>query len=42
MIETRIYKCEYCGAEFDDEYEAKISLNSMTMIIHSAILMKMT
>ena len=21
MIETRIYKCEYCGAEFDDEYE---------------------
>ena len=22
MIETRIYKCEYCGAEFDDEYEA--------------------
>jgi hypothetical protein len=22
MIETMIYKCEYCGAEFDDEYEA--------------------
>ena len=22
MSETRIYKCEYCGAEFDDEYEA--------------------
>ena len=22
MIETSIYKCEYCGAEFDDEYEA--------------------
>lgn len=22
MIETRTYKCEYCGAEFDDEYEA--------------------
>ena len=22
LIETRIYKCEYCGAEFDDEYEA--------------------
>ena len=22
MIETRVYKCEYCGAEFDDEYEA--------------------
>lgn len=22
MIETRIYKCEYCGAEFDNEYEA--------------------
>lgn len=22
MIETKIYKCEYCGAEFDDEYEA--------------------
>lgn len=22
MIETRIYKCEYCDAEFDDEYEA--------------------
>ena len=22
MIETRIYKCEYCGAEFDDWYEA--------------------
>lgn len=22
MIETRIYKCEYCGAEFYDEYEA--------------------
>ena len=22
MIETRMYKCEYCGAEFDDEYEA--------------------
>ncbi len=22
MIETRIYKCEYCGAEFDDEHEA--------------------
>ncbi len=22
MIETRIYKCEYCGAEFDDEYDA--------------------
>ena len=22
MIETRIYKCEYCGAEFDDKYEA--------------------
>ena len=22
MIETRAYKCEYCGAEFDDEYEA--------------------
>lgn len=22
MVETRIYKCEYCGAEFDDEYEA--------------------
>lgn len=22
MIETRIYKCEYCGEEFDDEYEA--------------------
>lgn len=21
MIETTIYKCEYCGAEFDDEYE---------------------
>ncbi len=21
MIETRVYKCEYCGAEFDDEYE---------------------
>lgn len=23
MIETTIYKCEYCGAEFDDEYEAQ-------------------
>ena len=23
MIETRIYKCEYCGAEFDDSYEVK-------------------
>ena len=22
MIGTTIYKCEYCGAEFDDEYEA--------------------
>lgn len=22
MIETTIYKCEYCGAEFNDEYEA--------------------
>ena len=22
MIETRVYKCEYCDAEFDDEYEA--------------------
>ena len=22
MIETRIYKCKYCGAECDDEYEA--------------------
>ena len=22
MIETRIYKCEYCGAEFDDEHKA--------------------
>ncbi len=22
MIETTIYKCECCGAEFDDEYEA--------------------
>lgn len=22
MIETTIYKCEYCGTEFDDEYEA--------------------
>ena len=22
MIETRIYKCEYCGAEFDDWYTA--------------------
>ena len=22
MIETTIYKCEYCDAEFDDEYEA--------------------
>ena len=22
MIEARIYKCEYCGAEFDNEYEA--------------------
>ena len=22
MIETRIYKCEYCGAEFDDWYDA--------------------
>lgn len=22
MIETRAYKCEYCGAEFDDEYDA--------------------
>lgn len=22
MIETTMYKCEYCGAEFDDEYEA--------------------
>ena len=22
MIETTIYKCEYCGAEFDDEYDA--------------------
>ena len=22
MIKTTIYKCEYCGAEFDDEYEA--------------------
>lgn len=22
MIETTIYKCEYCEAEFDDEYEA--------------------
>ena len=22
MIETTIYKCEYCGEEFDDEYEA--------------------
>ena len=22
MIETTIYKCEYCGAEFDDECEA--------------------
>ena len=22
MIETTIYKCEYCGAEFDDEHEA--------------------
>lgn len=23
LIETTIYKCEYCGAEFDDEYEAQ-------------------
>ena len=22
MIETTTYKCEYCGAEFDDEHEA--------------------
>lgn len=22
MIETTTYKCEYCGAEFNDEYEA--------------------
>ena len=22
MIETTIYKCEYCDAEFDDEYDA--------------------
>lgn len=22
MIETRVYTCEYCGAEFDDEYDA--------------------
>ena len=22
MIKTTIYKCEYCGAEFDDENEA--------------------
>ena len=22
LIETTIYKCEYCGAEFDDEHEA--------------------
>ena len=22
MIETTIYKCEYCGAEFDDWYDA--------------------
>ena len=22
MIETTIYKCEYCGAEFNDEHEA--------------------
>ena len=22
MIETTIYTCEYCGTEFDDEYEA--------------------
>ena len=22
LIETTIYKCEYCGAEFDNEYEA--------------------
>ena len=22
MTETTIYKCEYCGAEFDDEHEA--------------------
>lgn len=22
MIETRTYKCEYCGAKFDDAYEA--------------------
>ena len=22
MIETSIYKCEYCGAEFDDEHQA--------------------
>ena len=22
MIETTIYKCEYCGAEFNDECEA--------------------
>lgn len=22
MIETTIYRCEICGAEFDDEYEA--------------------
>ena len=22
MIETRTYKCEYCGAEFNDAYEA--------------------
>lgn len=22
MIETTIYKCEICGAEFDDEYDA--------------------
>ena len=22
MIETTVYKCEYCGAEFDNEYEA--------------------
>ena len=22
LIETTIYKCEYCGAKFDDEYEA--------------------
>ena len=22
MIETTVYKCEYCGVEFDDEYEA--------------------